>query len=143
MLEAFRLEAGELSRAVAGLSESEWDRPTRCKPWSVRELLGRVWVVIAWLPQMLDGTASDKAEVSAVEYYRPDDRFSPQTNAARIGLAQIHAAGHANGAALAPRTSPRRGSKWIRGARTNRKTVSCVLVTATRCCSRSSCSPGW
>ncbi|WP_405886526.1 maleylpyruvate isomerase N-terminal domain-containing protein (plasmid) [Streptomyces sp. NBC_01384] len=101
VLEAFRLEAGELSRAVAGLSESEWDRPTRCEPWSVRELLGHVRVVIAWLPQMLDGTASDKAEVSAVEYYRPDDRFSPQTNAARIGLAQNHAAGHANGAAFA------------------------------------------
>ncbi|KUL43452.1 maleylpyruvate isomerase family mycothiol-dependent enzyme [Streptomyces regalis] len=101
VLEAFRLEAGELSRAVAGLSESEWDRPTRCEPWSVRELLGHVRVVIAWLPQMLGGLAPDKAEVSAAQYYRPDDRFSPQTNAARIGLAQNHAAEHANGAALA------------------------------------------
>ncbi|WP_234540142.1 maleylpyruvate isomerase N-terminal domain-containing protein [Streptomyces shenzhenensis] len=101
VLEAFRLEAGELSQAVAGLSEAEWDRPTRCEPWSVRELLGHVRVVIAWLPQMLDGPAPDKAEVSAAEYYRPDDRFSPQTNAARLGLAQDHAAGHASGAALA------------------------------------------
>jgi uncharacterized protein (TIGR03083 family) len=101
VLEAFRLEAEELSRAVAGLPESAWDRPTRCEPWSVRELLGHVRVVIAWLPQMLDGPAPDKAEVSAAEYYRPDDRFSPQTNAARLGLAQDHAAGHVSGAALA------------------------------------------
>lgn len=38
---------------------------------------------------------------SAVEYYRPDGRFAPQTNEARIGLAQDHAAGQASGAALA------------------------------------------
>ncbi|WP_314254544.1 maleylpyruvate isomerase N-terminal domain-containing protein [Streptomyces sp. DSM 40907] len=101
VLEAFRREAGGLFRAVAGLSESEWDRPTRCEPWSVRELLGHMRVVIAWLPQMLDGPAPDKGEVSATEYYRPDDRFSPQTNTARIGLARDHAAEHANGPALA------------------------------------------
>jgi len=100
VLEAFRLEAGTLSQAVAGLSASDWDRPTPCEPWSVRELLGHVRVVIAWLPQMLDGPAPDKAEVNAAQYYRPDDRFSPQTNAARIDLAQNYAAGHASDAAL-------------------------------------------
>lgn len=101
VLEAFRLEAGEVSRAVAGLSEAEWDLPTRCEPWSVRELLGHVRVVIAWLPGMLDAPPPDKAEVSAVEYYRPDDRFAPQTNTARIALAQDHVARQASGAALA------------------------------------------
>ncbi|MFF4309666.1 maleylpyruvate isomerase N-terminal domain-containing protein [Streptomyces sp. NPDC001507] len=100
VLEAFRLEAGALSRAVAGLSEAEWDLPTRCEPWSVRELLGHVCVVIAWLPGMLDAPPPDKAEVSAVDYYRPDDRFAPQTNTARLALAQDHAAGQASGAAL-------------------------------------------
>lgn len=101
VLEAFRLEAEELSRAVVGLSEAEWDLPTRCEPWSVRELLGHVRVVIAWLPAMLDAPRPGTAEVSAVEYYRPDDRFAPQTNTARIALARDHASGHADGAALA------------------------------------------
>ncbi|MEU9720914.1 maleylpyruvate isomerase N-terminal domain-containing protein [Streptomyces sp. NPDC047976] len=101
VLEAFRLEAEELSTAVAGLSEAEWDLPTRCAPWSVRELLGHVRVVIAWLPAMLDAPAPGRAEVSAVEYYRPDDRFAPQTNTARIALARDHASGQAGGAALA------------------------------------------
>lgn len=41
------------------------------------------------------------ASVSAVEYYRSGDRLAPQANAARIGLAQDHAAGQASGAALA------------------------------------------
>ncbi|MDX3231265.1 maleylpyruvate isomerase N-terminal domain-containing protein [Streptomyces sp. ME19-01-6] len=81
VLEAFRLEASELSHTVAGLSEAEWDRPTRCAPWSVPELLTHVRVVIAWLPVMLERPAPDKAEVTAVEYYRPDDRFAPRTTA--------------------------------------------------------------
>jgi uncharacterized protein (TIGR03083 family) len=102
VLDAFRLEAQGLSRAVAGLSEDEWERPTRCQPWSVRELLGHVRVVIAWLPGMLAAAAPPVGvEVSAAEYYRPDGRFAPQTNAARIGLAQDHAAGLGSGAALA------------------------------------------
>ncbi|MFG1809581.1 maleylpyruvate isomerase N-terminal domain-containing protein [Streptomyces sp. NPDC049040] len=140
VLEAFRLEAGELSGAVTGLSASGWDRPTRCAPWSVRELPGHVRVVIAWLPQMPDAPAPDKAEVSAAEYHRPDGRFSPGTNAARIDLARDQAAGHAGGAALAADFT---ASVWIGCAAKNRMTGSCAAVMATRCCCRSSCSPGW
>ncbi|CCK29487.1 hypothetical protein BN159_5108 [Streptomyces davaonensis JCM 4913] len=65
------------------------------------ELLAHVRVVIAWLPGMLAAPAPARAEVSAVEYYRPDDRFAPDTNAARIALAQNHAAEQLSGAALA------------------------------------------
>jgi uncharacterized protein (TIGR03083 family) len=99
-LDAFRLEAESLSRAVEGVSKEEWDLPTRCEPWTVRELLGHIRVVIAWLPGMLTAVEPDRADVSAIEYYRPDDRFAAQTNAARIGLAQDHAARLGHGAAL-------------------------------------------
>ena len=101
VLEAFCVEAEGLSRAVADLSGGEWDRPTRCEPWSVRELLGHVRVVIAWVPDMLATAAPVRAEVSATQYYRPDERFTPQTNAARIGLAQDHVARQGSDAALA------------------------------------------
>ncbi|MEU9143954.1 maleylpyruvate isomerase N-terminal domain-containing protein [Streptomyces sp. NPDC048349] len=101
VLEAFQLECGALGDAVAGLSEAEWNLPTRCTPWTVRDLLGHVCVVIDWLPVMLDAPAPGEAETSAVEYYRPDDRFSPQTNGKRITLAQDRAAGPADGAAFA------------------------------------------
>lgn len=100
-LEAFHDEAAALSEAVDTLDEPAWGRPTRCTPWSVRELLGHVRVVIGWLPQMLEGPAPDKPEVSATEYYRPDARFSPESNAARIDLARDLAAGHGDGAGLA------------------------------------------
>jgi uncharacterized protein (TIGR03083 family) len=100
-LEAFHREAQALSEAIADLSEDDWDLPMRCEPWSVRELLGHIRVVIAWLPGMLTAPAPVKVEISAVEYYRPDGRFDPQTNAARIRLAQDHAMDQASGAALA------------------------------------------
>ncbi|MGW0703043.1 maleylpyruvate isomerase N-terminal domain-containing protein [Streptomyces sp. NPDC002867] len=83
---------------MSGVSQAEWSLPTRCAPWTVRELLAHV---IAWLPGMLAAPAPIHAEVSAVEYYRPDERFAPETNAARIALAQDHAAEKLTGAALA------------------------------------------
>jgi hypothetical protein len=48
----------------------------------VSDLLAHVRVVIAWLPGMLAAPAPTCAEVSAAEYYRPDDRFAPGINAA-------------------------------------------------------------
>ncbi|MER7193872.1 maleylpyruvate isomerase N-terminal domain-containing protein [Streptomyces flaveolus] len=86
---------------MAGLSEAESNLPTRRTPWTVRDLLGHVCVVIDWLPAMLDAPEPGEAEISAVEYYRPDDRFSPQTNGKRIPLAQDRAARSADGAAIA------------------------------------------
>ena len=100
-LEAFRDEAEALSQAVQTLDEAAWARPTRCTPWSVCELLGHIRVVIGWLPQMLEGPAPDKPEVTATQYYRPDARFSPDSNAARIDLARALAAEHDGGAGLA------------------------------------------
>ncbi|RPE43234.1 uncharacterized protein (TIGR03083 family) [Streptomyces sp. Ag109_O5-1] len=101
VVEAFRLEANELARAMTGVSTAEWSLPTRCVPWNVSDLLAHIRVVIAWLPGMLAAPAPPRAEVSAAEYYRSDDRFAPDTNAARITLAQDHAATQLNGAALA------------------------------------------
>ncbi|MFC4507692.1 MULTISPECIES: maleylpyruvate isomerase family mycothiol-dependent enzyme [Streptomyces] len=100
VVEAFRLEAGQLAQAMTEVSEAEWRLPTRCEPWKVSDLLAHVRMVIAWLPDMLTAPAPTRAEVSAAEYYRPDDRFAPETNAARIALAQAHAAEQLSGTAL-------------------------------------------
>ncbi|MGV9451874.1 maleylpyruvate isomerase N-terminal domain-containing protein [Streptomyces sp. NPDC003635] len=86
---------------MTGVSAAEWQLPTRCAPWTVSELLAHVRVVIAWLPDMLAAPAPARAEISAVEYYRPDARFAPDTNAARIALARDHASAQLSGAALA------------------------------------------
>lgn len=101
VLRAFRLESQALYRAVSRLPEPQWTRPTRCDPLSVRELLAHVHVVIAWLPDMLQGPEPDDAAMTAAEYYRPDDRFAPHSNAARIAMAQDRTAGVTDGAGLA------------------------------------------
>ncbi|MFJ4678602.1 maleylpyruvate isomerase family mycothiol-dependent enzyme [Kitasatospora sp. NPDC088783] len=100
VLDAFETEAEALGRELAGLPEAVWDRPTRCAPWSARELLGHVCVVLDWVPDMIDGHAPETPEVSAAEYYRPDRRFSTMTNAARIDLGRDRAARHRSGAGL-------------------------------------------
>jgi len=100
VLEAFRAEAERLTREMTGLSEEEWRRPTRCTPWNVGDLLAHVRVAIGRLPGMLAEQEPVRAEVSAVGYYRPDGRFSPDSNTARVALAQEVAAQLPSGAAL-------------------------------------------
>ncbi|MFD7471515.1 hypothetical protein ACFV8Z_04760 [Streptomyces sp. NPDC059837] len=95
--------------------------------------------MIAWLPGMSAATpAPIRAEVSAVEYYRPDDRFAPDTNAARIALAQDHAAerlpadvaeqlrfpGHDRRASRLPRRGTAGSGVWVRNALCSARTVS-------------------
>lgn len=101
MLEVFRLEAGELGRALAELPEPDWDLPTRCAPWRVRDLAAHVRMTIARLPDMLAAPAPARAEVDAAAYYRPDHRFGPEVNSTRISSARALAAERADGALLA------------------------------------------
>lgn len=87
VLRAFRAEAEALGKAVGALPDASWDLPTRCPPWRVRDLLRHVTVAVGRVPAMLAAPAPDRAEVSAAGYYRPDVRFSPQTNADRVAQA--------------------------------------------------------
>lgn len=101
VLSAFSAEAERLSAEMLGLGDEAWSRPTVCEPWTVRELLGHVTVVIGWLPGMLEGDVPAQATVSAVDYYRGDARFSPETNGRRIELARERAARVVGGKDLA------------------------------------------
>lgn len=90
--QAFRSESEALAEAMTEVSDAEWDLQTRCAPWSVRELLGHVSTAVDRIPGMLEAVAPGTAEISAAAYYRPDDRFSPQANDARIALGRQRAA---------------------------------------------------
>ena len=100
-LDALVAEMAALTHALGPVSESAWATPTRCQPWDARALLAHVRVAVARVPQALAEPAPPVAEVSAVEYYRPDERFSPTTNADRVATAQTHAADLAAPAILA------------------------------------------
>jgi len=98
--DVFRAEAQALTTATSQLTAQDAARPTRCRPWTVHELLAHVRIVIAWLPGMLAAPEPPTADVSAIAYYRSDQRFAPATNATRIDLARTHAAAHPTVAAL-------------------------------------------
>jgi uncharacterized protein (TIGR03083 family) len=101
VLEAFRAESHALATAAADWTDRQWALPTRCPPWTVRDLLGHVRVGAARLPGMLAGEPPVRALVSARQYYRPDERFSSATNAARVSTAREQAAAWPDGRALA------------------------------------------
>jgi len=101
VLTAFQAESERFSQVLEELTEQDWQRPTACTPWLVRDLAGHVLLAVGRTAAMLEGPSPERAEVSAVEYYRPDERFSPQENASRVAQAQEQAAEHKSGAALA------------------------------------------
>ncbi|GIF78229.1 hypothetical protein Asi02nite_77470 [Asanoa siamensis] len=82
---------------LAGLGPADWARPTPCPPWDVAGLVGHVVTTLARVPVMLDGPAPAVASVDAVDYYRPDARFGPDVDAARISSGRSLAAGAGSG----------------------------------------------
>ena len=102
VIDAFRIESRRLSQAVSGEDAASFARPSPCPPWTVGELLYHVRMAVGRLPGMLAAPDPGGARlVPAAAYYRPDQRFSAATNAARVESAQHGAAALATAAALA------------------------------------------
>ncbi|MEU4425879.1 maleylpyruvate isomerase N-terminal domain-containing protein [Actinoplanes sp. NPDC024001] len=85
---ALRDEAAAFLAALGQLSAGEWDRPTRCTPWRVRDVVGHVITVLSRVPQMTGAPAPARADTTATSYYRADQRFSEAANADRVRTAQ-------------------------------------------------------
>ncbi|SNS64127.1 TIGR03083 family protein [Asanoa hainanensis] len=83
-LTAFHDEAHAFA---AALSEVDWDRPTRCTPWCVRDVVGHVVTVLGRVPDMVAAPAPDRADTTTTGYYRADERFSAAANADRVRTA--------------------------------------------------------
>jgi len=103
VIDALVAEAAALQKALSGLPAPEWERPTRCPPWTVSDLLGHVVQAVGRTPQMLAAPAPPRSAtlVTAAGYYRPDERFSSSATAGRIMSAQEVAAGRSGAAVLA------------------------------------------
>lgn len=96
---ALTAECARLSRTASTLTAEQWEAPTRCLPWNTAELLAHITAALSRLTWMLDAAPPDAATVDAAGYYRPDTRFSPRTDTARIDEAA--AAAKAGGPAVA------------------------------------------
>jgi len=106
VLEALAAESRRLAGIMLAVGEDDFDRPTRCRPWTVRALLAHVLVASNRLPAMLaEATLAEpqpeEASVSAASYYRADERFGREATDARIAAATSDAASFVSGHALA------------------------------------------
>jgi len=100
MLEALRAETERVAGVMAGVSEDDFDRTTRCRPWSVRDLLAHLLVASNRLPAMLAEPQPPEADVSAAGYYRSDRRFGGDATRTRIASASDVASSFASGHVL-------------------------------------------
>ncbi|MEN8649886.1 maleylpyruvate isomerase N-terminal domain-containing protein [Streptomyces sp. 21So2-11] len=111
VLVALRAESQRLYEKVDGLPEGEWDRPSPCAPWTVREVFAHLTTAVGRVDSMLveaEPKLEPEVEASAPEllvtaagYYAPDERFSPAANGTGVDSAQEAAVSYADGRSLA------------------------------------------
>lgn len=90
--EAFDAESIDLLRELATLTPADFARPTNCPPWAVRDMLAHLRTAVARTLDMLAGPEPATAGTDAAGYYRPDRRFDPAVDAARVATAISDAA---------------------------------------------------
>jgi uncharacterized protein (TIGR03083 family) len=100
-LDALNTEAERLDTVLTGLTADQWAAPTRCAPWDAAALAAHITMALARLAPMLDAPEPATAAIDAAGYYRPDERFSPETNTIRVDSAA--AAASDGGPAVAAR----------------------------------------
>lgn len=100
MLAAIDAEGAALAAALSGRSVEDMQRPTRCPPWTARELLAHLIGALDRLPDMLAAPEPGRAAIGSLGYYRDDERFSTGATAARVAAATDHAGGRGDGVLL-------------------------------------------
>lgn len=75
VLVALQKEGAELSDVLNGLGQRDFDRPTNCPPWSLRELIVHIADSLH-VPVTLPSAPADQPLKSAADYYRREERVS-------------------------------------------------------------------
>jgi uncharacterized protein (TIGR03083 family) len=71
-VDALESQCKELIALVDELDDSDWDRPTRCPGWTVRELATHCEGMLERLPGYAEMRVDGPAEIDRVGYYRYD-----------------------------------------------------------------------
>nr|WP_296073404.1 maleylpyruvate isomerase N-terminal domain-containing protein [uncultured Actinoplanes sp.] len=66
-MSALRDETASFAATLESLARPLWDRPTRCRPWLVRDVVGHVINVLGRVPDMVAGPAPADGERGAGE----------------------------------------------------------------------------
>lgn len=98
--QAFRAESTALGAVLRDLDEPDFDRPTDCPPWTVRDLLAHLGTTVGRLTDMLAVAAPSGPTSSAADYYGPA-KFTPEVDTERVDGARRQARVPPSGPALA------------------------------------------
>jgi uncharacterized protein (TIGR03086 family) len=60
LLDAHGQAMSVFDRATHAIADDQWDAPTPCAGWSVRDLLGHLVVEQLWVPPLLDGATIEE-----------------------------------------------------------------------------------
>ena len=55
IIELYRRAVDEFDRRVSEIGDDQWDDPTPCTDWNVRELVNHVAAEDLWVPPLVDG----------------------------------------------------------------------------------------
>jgi uncharacterized protein (TIGR03083 family) len=92
-------ECERVSSVLQGLSEEQYRRPTRCEPWTVKDLVAHLWRALFRIPTALDGDEPSEADTDSVTYWRS---YDPADDSEVIAQhARETAADYESGSALA------------------------------------------
>jgi len=72
-LEALAISRGEFARRLAAVGPDDWDRPTPCDGWVVRDLVVHVLVGARMATLLVEGGSREDAEALFVDATLPDD----------------------------------------------------------------------
>lgn len=73
MTDAWHRHRDRLTATLRELPASEWDRPTRCEDWSVREVVGHLVVVDGFWVMTLTNALNEAAPTTMLEGFNPSN----------------------------------------------------------------------
>lgn len=92
-------ECRAISDLVFEINESQFTRPTRCEPWTVKDLLAHMWRNLFRIPTALKESVPDEVQTDRISYWRS---YDPAADAQAIAdHAQETSATYASGHDLA------------------------------------------
>jgi len=98
-LDAWRRHRARLTDGLAGLAPAEWDHPTRCEDWTVREVVGHLVVVDGWWPVTLATARARATPTTYLSGFDPssstDEMVAATTTVPVAGLLDRHRAASA------------------------------------------------
>lgn len=97
--EAFRAEAARLCAVLVNLDEDDFDRPTNCPPWTVRDMVAHIRIAVERLTEALAEPAPAEVDTDAAGYYAAA-KFVAAKDRARVDQAHKEAVALGTGSAL-------------------------------------------